>query len=143
MVRAAFVLLAGCAPLLSGCGTFADALAGPVDDHFYYRGVRLDVAVIMEGLPLMALDIPFSALADTLAVPSIAYHHWTDPPETLHKSALQAAGEEAGRAFTNGVIAPMTAEITKANAEMENQQPSPQVVNPVFRKYNYQANSPN
>ncbi len=68
---------------LSGCGTFSDAMCGPVgDNQVFYRGVRLDVEGVKEGGPmvLMAADIPFSAVADTLLVPYLAYHELTDPP---------------------------------------------------------------
>jgi uncharacterized protein YceK len=64
----AFATLAIC---LGGCGTFADAMCGPIDDHYFYRGVRLDVMAPLENpinLPLLA-DIPFSAAADTLLLP--------------------------------------------------------------------------
>src|SRR5262245_56496126 len=51
---------------LSGCGTFSDIMCGPIDDHVYYRGVRLDVEAVKEGGPLaiLAADIPLSAAAD-------------------------------------------------------------------------------
>jgi uncharacterized protein YceK len=67
--------------LLSGCGTFADAMCGPVTDHVYYRGVRFDALAVSEGGPqvLMAADMPISAVADTLLVPYLAYHQMTDP----------------------------------------------------------------
>ena len=57
MTRFLFLLLLVCSPLVSGCGTFFDALAGPVDDHYYYRGVRMDVAGIKNGVPIMVLDL--------------------------------------------------------------------------------------
>ena len=72
MLRAlAVVVGAATMILLSGCGTFGDMLAGPIDDHVFYRGVRLDVEAAKEGgsnLILLA-DLPFSAVADSLLVP--------------------------------------------------------------------------
>jgi hypothetical protein len=57
-------------------------MCGPVNDHVFYRGVRLDVAAVREGgsMALMAADIPFSAVADTQLVPYLAYHELTDLP---------------------------------------------------------------
>jgi uncharacterized protein YceK len=125
MKRAALLLLAMSLSLASGCGTMADALAGPTDDHLYYRGVRMDVAGIKKGLPIMALDMPFSAFADTLMVPAIAFHQMTDPPGTQHKSALHVATDEMAKTMTNEVMVPMAAEMAKATAEMQKQQASP------------------
>ena len=134
MARKLFLLLAAFSPLLSGCGTFADALAGPSDDHHYYRGVRMDVAGIQKGVPLMALDIPLSAVADTMMIPSIAYHQMTDPPGTQYKSALHVAGEELGKSMTTEVFVPMAQEMSKANAEMQVQQPVPAVAPATYSK---------
>lgn len=69
------VLLFGTGCLgVTGCGTFSDAICGPVDNHVYYRGVRFDVAAVKEGGPqaLLAADIPLSAVADTLLIPVYA-----------------------------------------------------------------------
>jgi uncharacterized protein YceK len=74
MSRSILALIgAGCLGL-TGCGTFSDAMCGPIDNHVYYRGVRLDIEVVKEGGPmaLMAADIPFSAVADTLLIPYYA-----------------------------------------------------------------------
>jgi uncharacterized protein YceK len=128
MTRSLFLLLLVCSPLCSGCGTFCDALAGPANDQHYYRGVSMDVAGIKNGVLIMALDVPFSACADTLMLPSIAYDQWTEPPGTPHKSALQVAGEELGKAFATDVIAPMAVEMGKANAEVQKQQATTAVV---------------
>jgi hypothetical protein len=74
----------------------------------------------------MVLDVPFSALADTFMVPLIAYHQWTDPPGTEHKSALQVAGEEMGKAVATEVVVPMTVEMMKTTAsELQKQQIAP------------------
>lgn len=82
MLRTTLVTLATCSLLLNGCGTFSDALCGPINDHVYYRGVRLDLEAANEGGPmvLMVADIPFSAVADTLLVPYLAYRERTNPP---------------------------------------------------------------
>ena len=93
-MRTALVMLAICSLSLSGCGTFSDAMCGPADNHVFYRGVRLDVEGAKEGGPtiLMAADIPFSAVADTLLAPYLAYHELTDPPrESLQSMADKLA----------------------------------------------------
>jgi uncharacterized protein YceK len=72
MARIAFLLmLIAAAVSLPGCGTLSDILAGPIDDHFFYRGVRFDLAVMkQDGLgPLDVVDLPFSAVADTALLP--------------------------------------------------------------------------
>lgn len=123
MARATLLILTIFCPLFSGCGTFADAVAGPVDDHLYYRGVRMDVAGIKNGLPIMALDVPLSACADTCLAPSIAIRQWTDPPGTKHKSVLQVTGEELAKSVATDVVVPVTAEMVKAaDAEQRKQQ---------------------
>jgi uncharacterized protein YceK len=83
MMRTGLVILVTCSLSLCGCGTFSDTMCGPAgDNHVFYRGVRLDVEGVKEGGPmvLMAADIPFSAVADTLLVPYLAYHQLADPP---------------------------------------------------------------
>ncbi len=74
MFRALFLSLTISPLLLTGCGTFADAISGPSDDHCFYRGVRMDVSAIQEGGRgrVLIADLPFSAIADTLMVPYIA-----------------------------------------------------------------------
>jgi len=98
---------------------------GPVDEHLYYRGVRIDVAGIKQGLAIMALDLPLSACADTLLVPSIAFHQMTDPPGTQQKSVLHVATEEMAKSVTTDVMMPMAAEMMKASAELQKQQAAP------------------
>jgi uncharacterized protein YceK len=72
---------------LVGCGTFSDAMCGPIyrdavaadghpiDKHVFYRGVQFDVLAIKEdNLAAFALaDLPFSAVADTLLIPHCLY----------------------------------------------------------------------
>lgn len=67
---------AGCI-LLTGCGTFSDAMCGPVTDRVYYRGVQWDLDVVKSGGPnvLFVVDIPFSAVADTFLIPHYARLH--------------------------------------------------------------------
>jgi uncharacterized protein YceK len=97
MLRSMLAILAICSLSLSGCGTFSDAMCGPVNDHLFYRGVRMDVAAVKEGGPmtLMAADIPFSAVADTLLVPYLAYQELTDPP----RGTLESVSEERSKAI--------------------------------------------
>lgn len=56
---------------LSGCGTFSDAMCGPIDNHTCYRGVRLDLKAASEGgwHAFLLTDLPFSAIADTCLLP--------------------------------------------------------------------------
>jgi uncharacterized protein YceK len=97
-MRSALVILAMCSLSLSSCGTFSDGFCGPVDDHIFYRGVRLDCEAITEGGPmvLMAADIPFSALADTILVPYLACEQLTNPPRrsVQSKSDDHAIGDK-------------------------------------------------
>jgi uncharacterized protein YceK len=75
-------MLAICSFTLGGCGTLSDILCGPIDEdpkgapimgHALYRGVRFDVEAVKEGGPkvLLAADIPLSAIADTLLIPTV------------------------------------------------------------------------
>jgi uncharacterized protein YceK len=80
-------------------------MAGPVavsgHDHVFYRGVRLDVEGAKEGGPmvLMAADIPFSAVADTLLVPYLAYHKLADSPRKNQQSLTdEKANNKEGQA---------------------------------------------
>ncbi len=81
---------------LSGCGTFSDAMYGPVDDHVFYRGLRLDAQAVKEGGPkvLMAADIPLSAVADTLLVPYLAYRELKDPLRVTSSGPTSGEGEK-------------------------------------------------
>jgi hypothetical protein len=65
-------------------------MCGPINDHIFYRGVRLDVAAVKEGgaMAAMAADIPFSALADTVLVPFLACHELMYPQPRI--SALMS-----------------------------------------------------
>jgi uncharacterized protein YceK len=96
MLQSRLVLVAIGSLSLGGCGTFSDKMCGPANDHVFYRGVRFDVEAIKEGGPriLMVADIPFSAVADTLLVPSLAYQELTDPPSRT----LKTVGEEPAKA---------------------------------------------
>jgi hypothetical protein len=68
-------------------------MCGPSDGHVLYRGVRLDVEAVKEGgaKTLMAADIPFSAVADTLLVPYLVYYELNNPP---CKSVDRASADE-------------------------------------------------
>jgi uncharacterized protein YceK len=129
MTRSA-LLIAVSFPLIAGCGTFADALAGPADDHLYYRGVRMDVASIKKGVPIMVLDLPLSACADTILVPSIAIGQLNDPPGTKHKSVVEAVGEGLTKAVATDVIIPVTLEVMKTvDNDSRTQQPPSAIAN--------------
>lgn len=77
MPRSIFALIGAVCLCNTGCGTFSDAMCGPIDNNIYYRGVRLDIAAVKEGGPktLLAADIPLSAVADTLLIPYYARVH--------------------------------------------------------------------
>lgn len=69
------VFLTTCGIPLGGCGTFSDAMYGPItipvtENPVYYRGVRFDLMAMKEGGAniFMAADIPFSAVADTFLI---------------------------------------------------------------------------
>jgi len=98
-MRAVPVILAICSLSLSGCGTFSDTMCGPINDNVFYRGVRLDVEAVKGGGPmvLMAADIPFSAVADTLLVPHLAYHELTDPPRKTLQSLTDEESDSDNR----------------------------------------------
>ena len=74
-MRATLVESQHCSLSLSGCGSFSDAMCGPITDHTYYPGVRFDVMAAQEGgtHTFMAADIPLSAIVDTVLLPYLAY----------------------------------------------------------------------
>ena len=92
-MRSILAILAICSISLSGCGNFSDAMCGPVTDDVFYRGVRFDVGAVKEGgrLTLLAADIPFSAVADTILLPVLAYGELTQPP----RASLRSIDEQA------------------------------------------------
>jgi uncharacterized protein YceK len=96
MSRLIFALIGAGFLGLTGCGTFSDAMCGPIDNHVYYRGVRFDIEAVKEGgtNTLMAADIPFSAIADTLLIPYYA--------RTAHQELQPAiANDTAAEQTTN------------------------------------------
>ena len=95
--------------LLAGCGTFFDGICGPVDGHVFYRGVRYDVSVVEGGGVgvLMAADIPFSAVVDTVKLPFDAYDLAKGPPEpefldVYHPKQFLDSRETKGSASVSG-----------------------------------------
>ncbi len=85
-VRAAIILLfAATAIMGSGCGTVA-TIKHPCyqEDRIVYGGTRWDSEAVREGiqnrdvlLSTVAFDVPFSLVADTVALPyTISYSLW-------------------------------------------------------------------
>jgi uncharacterized protein YceK len=75
-MRSTFIVLAICSLSLSGCGTAVGQLVDQKGDDFYL-GVQLDAAAAGAGGPLAVAavaDLPLSAVADTILVPSVVYH---------------------------------------------------------------------
>jgi uncharacterized protein YceK len=86
---------AALATWFGGCGTLGDALCGPIDDHYFYRGVRMDVMGAMESpanIPLL-VDVPFSAAADTVLLPLAA----TSYVASLARKDEHARSEKQGK----------------------------------------------
>lgn len=92
MSRSMLAVLAGCGLSLAGCGTFSDAICGPLNDQVYYRGVSLDITAAMEGRPLLAADVPLSFVADTALLPVEAYQEWKHPRP--HLDVWRSEGEQ-------------------------------------------------
>jgi uncharacterized protein YceK len=82
MSRSMLAILVVCSFSLIGCGTCSDMFCGPIDNHNFYRGVRMDIEAAQNGGAdtLMLADIPLSAVADTLLVPIGVVIELTDPP---------------------------------------------------------------
>ncbi len=99
MARPASILAVAMVALcFSGCGTFSDAMCGPIDPNPFYRGVRFDIAMVQKGggdAVIGLADIPFSAVADTVVLPVIGgfeltYLAW----ERSHPDSEKQAAEE-------------------------------------------------
>ncbi len=102
MKRVLLVTLAIGSLSLGGCGTFSDQLCGPrvappAKNPVYYCGVRFDIGVAKEGgyNLLMLLDLPFSAIWDTLRVPFLAHQEWVKKLELKKASEGVTAGSQA------------------------------------------------
>ncbi len=101
MLQATIVSVTTCCLWCCGCGTFADAMSGPLDDHLYYRGVRMDIRCIQDHedatRALMAIDIPVSAVVDTLLVPYIAYLEYCQSHEKDRTSQSTSSTQQPER----------------------------------------------
>jgi len=64
------VLVLGAAALMTGCGTVS-SLADYPHPHLIYGGVKGDLFMLGEPVwaPLFIVDLPMSAIADTLTLP--------------------------------------------------------------------------
>ena len=93
-MRSMMAILAICCFSLAGCGTFSDAMCGPITDHTYYRGVRFDIMAAQEGGPhtFMAGDIPLSVVVDTVLFPFLAYREMTSTPRRAVESSIEQPG---------------------------------------------------
>jgi uncharacterized protein YceK len=78
---------------LTGCGTFADLMCGPIGEGpRFYRGVWIDARIVQEGRPIAIVDMPLSAVADTLLIPSVIINNeHPEAPVTIRQqeSSLQ------------------------------------------------------
>jgi uncharacterized protein YceK len=108
MTRRALTTLLLTTFLMSGCGTFADIMAGPANGQVYYRGVSMDMDGIKEGgaMTLLVFDLPFSAVADTVLVPVHAYYQLTERPagsQSLREDeAMQLQRQTAPSTYIDG-----------------------------------------
>lgn len=78
---------------LSGCGTIITLIDDSKSTHprYIYSGVRNDVPLLSRSkenplrnfIPLVALDIPLSACADTIVLPYTIYRTATEPRKIL------------------------------------------------------------
>lgn len=86
-VLSAFVLAAGIIIALSGCSSVMTRTGG---DQGYYSGTRAGINMLEDDhtswamMPLVAIDIPFSAALDTLLLPYDYYHSDDKPEKSLH-----------------------------------------------------------
>ena len=96
-MRAALIILAILGFSVAGCGTCSDMVGGSIDDKVFYRGVRGDVEAIKQGDAATAVfysvDLPFSAVADTVLVP-VLIPVWLSTPD---QNSIAASREKAKR----------------------------------------------
>jgi uncharacterized protein YceK len=71
--------------LCSGCGSMGGRAYGPPQQT--YIGVRADSEYVSDGHPLWLIDMPFSAIADTLLLPFDLCNHKTQTPPDAGGSA--------------------------------------------------------
>ncbi|RAT15776.1 MULTISPECIES: YceK/YidQ family lipoprotein [Lonsdalea] len=86
-VLSAFVLAVGIIIALSGCSSVMTRTGG---DQGYYSGTRAGINMLKDDhtgwamMPLVAIDIPFSAALDTLLLTYDYYHSGNKPEKSLH-----------------------------------------------------------
>lgn len=99
-------------PLAAGCALMATSGCSSVMSHTgadqgYYPGTRANVAMIKSDdtswamTPLLALDLPFSAVMDTLLLPYDYYRAGSDktadsPRARIHKNELHSLAAGGG-----------------------------------------------
>ncbi|MFP1780467.1 YceK/YidQ family lipoprotein [Lonsdalea quercina] len=92
-VLSAFVLAVGIVIALSGCSSVMTRTGG---DPGYYSGTRAGIDMLEDDhtswamMPLVAIDIPFSAALDTLLLP-YDYYHFDD--KSLHDRVSDSEGD--------------------------------------------------
>ncbi|MEH2921999.1 YceK/YidQ family lipoprotein [Samsonia erythrinae] len=80
-VLCSFILTSSCVTAISGCSSVMTRTGG---DQGYYSGARASMDMLHDDntswamLPLVAIDLPFSAVADTLLLPYDYYRAGSD-----------------------------------------------------------------
>lgn len=95
-VLSAFVLAVGIVIALSGCSSVMTRTGG---DQGYYSGTRAGIDMLEDDhtswamMPLVAIDIPFSAALDTLLLPYDYYHSDDQSDKSLHDRVSDSEGD--------------------------------------------------
>jgi uncharacterized protein YceK len=106
MSRCLLAAIAVCSLSLSGCGTFSDAICGPLNDQVYYRGVSEDISGAAAGYLFYAADITLSFVADTVLLPSEAYQEWKHPRPHLDLWRTETEQKAADKTPDDSFISP-------------------------------------
>lgn len=91
-VPACVLLVMGC----TGCGTLVTHRAGDV--HEAYTGVRMDAKCVSQGTGGFVIDMPFSAVADTMLLP---IDLWPEPKNPVADWTYHSGESTSGISNTN------------------------------------------